>query len=292
MRKIVAFLCSIVLCISCIAPAFAASPPTDNTEFSEAYIAFSEQLAAKGVAASICLEDFIYGYQKTTVPMQQYIDTLIESEIITAAEMEATVTSNLQLAAESSDVEPYSLSGEWYDDIGVYSPALPQAASYSRHNLYSAQKGDIIYETTGNVATEFLQHIAVVEGTFYDTTYQQYYVRTVEAVSPVVTHGVLEDSRYEYRGIYVYRVPSATFEQRTAIVNFMISQLGKQWEIFSKIGKDCSYSSNTPSWYCSELAWAAYYNQGINLNGNVIPPQPYTPAELASSSLLTRKYMD
>lgn len=284
MKKLIAILCSIALCISCGAPAFAASNLTDDVNLSEGYIAFSEQLAAKGIVASTCLEDFIYGYQETTVSLQQYIDALIEAEIIRAAKIEATVADNLQLAAEYADVEPYSLEGEWYDDIGVYSPALTHNTSYSRHKLYLVEKGDIIYETEGSTVTEFLQHIAVVEGTFYDTRYQQYYIRTVEAVKNHVSHGVLEDSRYEYRGIYVYRVAGATLEQRTAAVNFMISQLGKPWDL-DVFGK-CNYGSDTKDWYCSELAWAAYYNQGINLNGDAIPGNPYRPAELAASSLL------
>ena len=40
-------------------------------------------------------------------------------------------------------------------------------------------------------------------------------------------------------------------------------------------------------WYCSELVWAAYYSEGINLNGSTIPNHLYMPDELASSSKLT-----
>lgn len=44
-----------------------------------------------------------------------------------------------------------------------------------------------------------------------------------------------------------------------------------------------SYDINSPSWYCSELVWAAYYNQGINLehygdaDGKI---SPVSPAEI------------
>ena len=43
----------------------------------------------------------------------------------------------------------------------------------------------------------------------------------------------------------------------------MRSQLGKSWAIVNK-----SSSSSTPKWYCSLLVWAAYYNQGIDLDYN------------------------
>lgn len=53
--------------------------------------------------------------------------------------------------------------------------------------------------------------------------------------------------------------------------------------IVSKLNAD----EDNPNWYCSELVWAAYYSEGINLNGSTIPNHLYMPDELASSSKLT-----
>ena len=61
----------------------------------------------------------------------------------------------------------------------------------------------------------------------------------------------------------------------------IISVIGNT--IVSKLNAD----EDNPNWYCSELVWAAYYSEGINLNGSTIPNHLYMPDELASSSKLT-----
>lgn len=83
---------------------------------------------------------------------------------------------------------------KWYDNIGTKSPKLPQKASYDKYSLMSyVKRGDIIEETFGLVAA-ITGHIAIVEGKFFDSTYQQFYFRTIEAGIDGVVHGVLDDT--------------------------------------------------------------------------------------------------
>lgn len=186
----------------------------------------------------------------------------------------------------------------WQDNIGTSSPALSQQASYSKYNILSTvQKGDIVQETAGGIAT-ITGHIAIVEGQFWDSSFRQSYIRLIESGTSGVVYGVLDDERYEVRGINVYNVTNATSTQKTQAISFCISQLGKpyNWTALSAAvvapGVRVHLSSDgnrADSWYCSELVWAAYYNQGINFNGEYPPCHIYYPSTLASSSLLSRR---
>ena len=51
----------------------------DDAALSDAYIAFSEQLADMDITVQTCLEDFISGYESFTGEnVQQYVDELVE----------------------------------------------------------------------------------------------------------------------------------------------------------------------------------------------------------------------
>ena len=79
-------------------------------------------------------------------------------------------------------------------------------------------------------------------------------------------------------------VTTANDAQRMEAVFFAISQLGKPYQhldlnklTFNRL-KDPS--SNSESWYCTELIWAAYYHQKINLDLKGVPKGPVMPAEM------------
>lgn len=302
-KRLLVFLLSLSLCLSLGVSVNAASTQNslDEYGFSDAYISFSEQLAEKGISAQTCLEDFISGYESFGGGIEQYIGALVEYETRQAPALNTTVSQNLEIASEyfathsettSTEYSTRSVGGQWYDNIGETNPKLPQAADYSSYNILTkVKKGDILHETSGGVAT-LVGHIAVVEGKYWDSTYKQYYIRTVEATLPTVTHGVLDDDRYDHRGINVYYATSASDSQKSSAVNFCLSQIGKPWSLEFPLLSEVSYSSNTANWYCSELAWAGYYNAGINLHGSSIPRHIYTPAALASSSSLTLRNVE
>ena len=289
-KKTIALFLSVVLCLSASMPVLAATVSVSEEELSNAYIEFSEQMADKGVSVSTCLEDFIAGYEGTSEEhLEQYIDELIKKEFVVASKDAATVYANLQAAMEyyavsgnDAGVEPCSVGGKWYDNIGDSSPKLNHAASYDKYNILSTvKKGDIIEETEGLVA-QVTGHIAIVQGKYWDSTYSQYYIRTIEAGINGVVYGVLDDERYDDRGVSVYYVTSATSTQKTDAVTFCKNQLGKPYWLAIPALTRCNYSSSATNWYCSELVWAAYYNQGINLNGSSIPMNIYMPAMVLS----------
>ena len=150
-----------------------------------------------------------------------------------------------------------SLDEDWYN-IGT---SLPHAVDYSESDLLKYLKpGDLVYEDTGGFG--ITGHSAIVEGVFYDSTYGQYYVRLLEAVSDGVTRGLMTPTRFEEKEVSIYRLNNATSNQINNAINFFVNQLGKPYAI--SLTKNSS--SNNPNWYCSELVWASYYWQGIYLD--------------------------
>ncbi|WP_164473145.1 YiiX/YebB-like N1pC/P60 family cysteine hydrolase [Clostridium sp. E02] len=168
-------------------------------------------------------------------------------------------------------------SSKWYYNTGT---SLPQAANYSEYNLLNTLKrGDIIYESKGGFG--ITGHIAIVEGKYYSSTYQQYYIRVVEAISEGVVRSILDDSRIDDRNSSVLRVVGASETIASNAAKFCIGQLGKSYMIDFK--KDTS--PNEPDWYCSELVWAGYYNQGIDIETTGIYNEPgITPRDINNSS--------
>lgn len=50
------------------------------------------------------------------------------------------------------------------------------------------------------------------------------------------------------------------------------------------IWKSKDYSENAINWYCSELVWASYFNQGINLDDNTNPEDPVFPDDIMNNN--------
>lgn len=80
------------------------------------------------------------------------------------------------------------------------------------------------------------------------------------------------------------QVHTATMPQRLAAVAFAQSQLGKPYQYldFSKfmMNRSKNPSPASQAWYCSELVWAAYHNQGINLDLKGVLWGPVMPSEI------------
>lgn len=170
---------------------------------------------------------------------------------------------------------------KWYYNTGN---SLPQAANYSKYNLLNTvQKGDIIFEANGGLG--ITAHVAIVEGIFYSEAQQQYYIRIIESNLTGVVRSVLDDSRVDDSGVTVLRVSSANSTQKNNAVNFCIRQLGKNYSL--DFAKDSS--ENEKDWYCSELVWAGYYNQGINIETTGFYNEPgITPRDIYNSSAVTK----
>lgn len=91
------------------------------------------------------------------------------------------------------------------------------------------------------------------------------------------------------RAARVYYVTSATSTQKNDAVQFCELQIGKKYGIGMPLITSCEYSTTTIDWYCTELVWAAYYRQGININGTAIPINIFMPETFALSTRLTRR---
>ena len=164
----------------------------------------------------------------------------------------------------------------WYD-AGI---ALPIGVNYHGSNLLeNLRRGDIIFEATGFYG--ITGHDAIVEDIFYSETYEQYYVRIIEAISVGVARSTITPTRIIRKEGSAYRVADANEAQIDEAIEFVIDQLGKPYQLeYAK-----NYSSTSPNWYCSELIWAAYYHQGFNLDDDNLD-LPVTPRETIESSLV------
>ena len=189
--------------------------------------------------------------------------------------------------------DPVDSSG-WDDseeiDIGTFPPLLPYSVDYSESLLFDyVRKGDIMYDSLGSgIGNVGIGHVAIIEGFFWDSTYQQYYIRTIEAnPNHGVTRGLLSPSRFaDLKSMY--RVKNMNEAKRNSVISFCVSQLGKPYvpinNLYDIISNFVSQNSspNTTSWYCSELVWAAYYSAGYNLDSGFTPG--VLPAHIIDSS--------
>lgn len=89
----------------------------------------------------------------------------------------------------------------------------------------------------------------------------------------------MDDVRVDERKVIILRV-AASAKKKAGSVAFAVSQIGKEYYLDFK--KNTSKSEE--DWYCSELVWAAYKSQGMNLETSLGEPG-VTPHDLYNSSL-------
>ncbi len=252
--------------------------------FSMSTFAYAKSVNSEAVISEEKLEKAYenvinYAYANA-IPLDLSLDTFLEefkaSKTLDIAEYENTYYSIL--TTRQPAILPNSSGGsKWYYNTGT---TLPHSANYSKYKLLdSVKKGDIIYESKGGFG--ITGHTAIVEGKYYSSTYQQYYIRVVEAITDGVVRSVLDDTRVDEKDTVVLRVKGATDSIIANAVNFCAGQLGKGYMI--DFQKDTSASE--PDWYCSELNWAGYYNQGIDIETTGLYNEPgITPRDINNSS--------
>ncbi len=217
--------------------------------------------------------------RENRIPIDLSLDTFIREYEISNYKNISDYEAAYYKLLRKPDPDIYkSGGGKWYYNTGT---SLPQAANYSKYNLLNTvQKGDIIFESKGGFG--ITGHTAIVEGIYYSSTWQQYYIRVIEAIDEGVVRSVLDDERVDDKGVAVLRVSGAAGSQITNAVNFCTGQLGKAYSL--DFGKDTSESE--PDWYCSELVWAGYYRQGIDVETNGLYNEPgITPRDIRNSSI-------
>lgn len=201
-------------------------------------------------------------------------DSLISNKAFTNETNLNYIDSSINLTSSSSG------DGLWQYNTGT---TLPRAANYSKYNLLDiVKKGDIIHESKGGFGVT--GHTAIVEGIYYSSTYNQYYIRVIEAISDGIVRSVFDDDRLDAKEASIYRVPSATSTKINAAVAFSVSQLGDSY--FLDFQKDYD---DQPDWYCSELVWASYKRQGIDIETTGTLNEPgITPRDIIRCSLTSK----
>lgn len=240
-------------------------PISINSDIENAYIKYSRFCELHNEDNVLSFEDFLLAFNESEFSdVGLFLQSLMED-----------ISPNSFEFSSEPNASTYSIGDDWYFNTGT---SLPQKAKYSSYNLLTtARKGDIIHEVKGDAAF-VLHHASIVEGIFWSSTYNQFYIRVIEAGLPKVSRGVFDEERLANKEGTILRV-SASEEQRNNAVVFCISQLGKAYALHTS--KRSSASSD--SWYCSELVWAAYKNQGIELL-NSPAKETVLPDDLYSSN--------
>jgi hypothetical protein len=219
--------------------------------------------------------------QENNIPLDMSFETFIqeyENGNYANVDEYVDVYHDILNVPHNTSIAPYSSgSDKWYYNTGT---SLPQEADYSEYRLLDVvKKGDVIFEANGGFG--ITGHIAIVEGIYYSSTYNQSYIRIVEAIDKGVVRSVLDDERIDDKDVTILRVSSASNSQINSAVSFCTGQLGKSYKL--DLAKDTSASES--DWYCSELVWAAYYNQGIDIETSSGINEPgVTPRDIRNSN--------
>ena len=235
----------------------------------ESYRQFITDYANKNIILNLTFEDYQDYYEKATnIDIDSYIVNLDENQ-------SSVINPGIDTYGSISD-GPL----EYYYNTGLnYSPLY----NYSKYNILAKiKKGDMIFENKGFYGLS--GHTAIVEGKIYQPYVKKYYIRLIEAISVGVCRGVLDSNRVDDRQVYVKRPKNVTSTQINNALDFARSQLGKPYKLdFKK-----NTSASEKNWYCSELYWASYYNQGINLEKPIGINEPgVTPRDLYYSETFT-----
>lgn len=235
-----------------------ASTDIDNSDLYESYERVINTAEEYGVPIDLSFEEYAENYTPAYGSYTNYANAYIG-------------------VFEQPTDQPKSSGGDkYYYDTGTSCPA---EATYDTYNLLDVvQKGDVIYEAAGGFG--ITGHIAIVEG-IYSRSNGGKYIRIVEAGSFGVARSILDDTRYDEKKVTVLRVSGASTANKNAAVAFCVSQLGKGYFIDFK--KDTS--ADEKDWYCSELVWAGYKNQGIDIEVSSLGEPGVTPRDILNSSL-------
>lgn len=147
----------------------------------------------------------------------------------------------------------------YYYNTGL---SCPKEATYSKYNLLEViQKGDIIYEDFGGYG--ITGHIAIVDGIYTKPRSKNKYIRLIEATPTYngVIRSILDDTRVDEKKVTILRVKEANTKIIDAAVDFCRGEIGSGYNL--DLQKHTS--SSETDWYCSELVWAAYQNQNIDI---------------------------
>lgn len=156
----------------------------------------------------------------------------------------------------------------FYDKAFIISHEIIKEVPEWRKNI---QPGDILYDDEalggfGHIGI-YVGNVEIGEKIFYNQVAEAN--KKTDDGKKGVQYRDIETWDYPKRKlVYLIRVNVLNNEIKGNAVAFMKEQINKPYE-FPWTTKNPD--PNSPEWYCSELVWAAYYNQGIDLE---TPPDP------------------
>lgn len=242
-----------------------AEPAKVDTDFETAYKQIVYYAENNNIPLNMTFEDFVNGYEEQKYSsVQEYLDVFY-SLLQPRKEIRSS-------SSRSSGGSPY------YYNIGTSLPSNVHP-DYSKYNLKDVVKeGDIIYENNGGFG--ITGHIAIVEGFYYNSEQDVTYIRLIEAIDDGVVRSLLDDTRVDEKDVTIFRVDDATSTNITDAISFCVGEIGSSYSL--DFAKDTS--SSETDWYCSELVWAAYKNQGIDIEKSGFSEPGITPHDIRDSS--------
>jgi hypothetical protein len=176
---------------------------------------------------------------ENSAPEREYQDRTGMFTVETEANIESITVRVVRFHADGSK--------DWATELPTDDVQWPCVSNDWRKD--KLQPGDILYDISANGG---LGHVGIHVGN----------EEVVEARREGVQIYGIETWDYPHReNVYILRV-DAPAEIKNAAVSFVKTQVGKPYD---GNWKQKDSDSNSPSWYCSELVWAAYKNQGIDI---------------------------
>jgi uncharacterized protein YycO len=264
-KRIVSLTIIVVLFFCASSMVYAVDSSATPKEMKSAYREVVDYANSINVELGMTYDDFVAEYNSQNYDsVQAYVDAY--NRVLQPKSEEIQVTES----SSGGDDKP------WYYDTGE---ELPQTADYSKYNLMDiVEAGDVIYESEGGGG--ITGHALIVEGIFYDETQDQDYIRVVEAIDVGVCRSVLDDERVDDKGVSIYRVNDATQDDIEEAIAFCVGEIGASYNL--DFAKDTS--SSETDWYCSELVWAGYKNQGIDIEDTGFSEPGVTPRDITVNS--------
>lgn len=266
-KKTLTFALSLTLLFGTTSTVSAKQTSLDD-ELGFAYQSLTSYADQNDIPLTISAQQFAKNYysQENSSDVTSYLSSY--SKILQSQEQYATAS--------------ISKGDTWYYNIGTRLPANA-TPNYSKYNLlHTVKKGDIIHEANGGFG--ITAHTAIVEGIFFDSSKKTNYIRVIEALPGGIVRSCLDDQRIDDKAVTIYRVPNVSSRTISNAVRFCIGELGSSYLL--DFAKDTS--SGETNWYCSELVWASYKNQGIDIETTSYFNEPgITPRDIARSSRVT-----
>lgn len=241
-------------------------------------------------------EDFRDGYysEKNHLGFFEYANTFC-SEPLFANSNETSQNDSKNGEKEtnpdrSSGDQDYMLSDTYYSVTPNSEFARrPYNLAFSYSSL---KKGDLVFESEplGGIG-----HIGIIINKTKASQSYGTYIQTVEAVNSGVKYAFLDDLRIIEKQMSVLRVVGYTTSKANAAIAFAENQIGASY------GDPLSHTwqtNDSDHWFCSELVYAAWYRQGINIlerydgNHNVVLPTHCWPNYIRDSFNTTELNID